>query len=87
MLGCVYTFMIITKSFDLITIVVPPALPAALAVGVVFAQERFKIYQVFLTVQSSSQSDFYQKKILSKIEPILETFKETKNLYCVSAAN
>ena len=86
MLGCVYTFMIITKSFDLITIVVPPALPAALAVGVVFAQERFKIYQVFLTVQSSSKSDFYHK-ILSKIEPILETFKATKDLYCVSAAN
>ena len=41
-LGCVYTSMIITKSLDLITIVVPPALPAALAVGIMYAQRRLK---------------------------------------------
>ena len=42
-LGCVDTTMIVTKSLDLITIVVPPALPAALAVGIIFAQKRLKM--------------------------------------------
>lgn len=39
--------MIITKSFDLITIVIPPALPAALAVGVVFAQKRLRRQKIY----------------------------------------
>lgn len=33
---------IIKRSLDLITIAVPPALPAALTVGIVFAQARMK---------------------------------------------
>ena len=45
--GCVKAKMIITKSLDLITIVVPPALPAALAVGIMFAQKRLKKQNIF----------------------------------------
>ena len=33
--GCVSIKEIVTKSLDVITIVIPPALPAALAVGIV----------------------------------------------------
>ncbi|KAK3798586.1 hypothetical protein RRG08_031597 [Elysia crispata] len=38
---------IVLRSLDLITIAVPPALPAALAVGVVFSQRRLKAEGVF----------------------------------------
>ncbi|OWA51300.1 putative cation-transporting ATPase 13A3 [Hypsibius exemplaris] len=38
---------IIIRSLDLITIAVPPALPAALTVGIVFAQRRLKAAKVF----------------------------------------
>ncbi|XP_055354336.1 polyamine-transporting ATPase 13A3-like [Paramacrobiotus metropolitanus] len=38
---------IIIRSLDLITIAVPPALPAALTVGIVFAQRRLKQSKVF----------------------------------------
>ncbi|KAH9514185.1 hypothetical protein Btru_030489 [Bulinus truncatus] len=38
---------IILRSLDLITIAVPPALPAALAMGVVFSQRRLKLKNVY----------------------------------------
>ncbi|CAL1530484.1 unnamed protein product [Lymnaea stagnalis] len=38
---------IIIRSLDLITIAVPPALPAALAIGVVFSQRRLKLKNVY----------------------------------------
>ena len=38
---------IIKRSLDLITIAVPPALPAALTVGIVFAQRRLKKSKIF----------------------------------------
>ncbi|ESP04540.1 hypothetical protein LOTGIDRAFT_135940 [Lottia gigantea] len=38
---------IIVRALDLVTIAVPPALPAALAVGVVFAQQRLKKSAIF----------------------------------------
>ena len=38
---------IILRALDLITIAVPPALPAALAVGIVFAQSRLKHNQIY----------------------------------------
>ncbi|XP_059164770.1 polyamine-transporting ATPase 13A3-like isoform X2 [Physella acuta] len=58
LLGFVYTIVlmvlngdnasdIIIRSLDLITIAVPPALPAALAVGVVFSQRRLKVKNVY----------------------------------------
>ena len=40
---------IILKSLDLITIIVPPALPAALTVGIVYAQSRLKKVKIFTT--------------------------------------
>jgi cation-transporting ATPase 13A3/4/5 len=38
---------IVLKSLDLITITVPPALPAAMTVGAIFAMERLKKKMVF----------------------------------------
>lgn len=38
---------IVDKSLDLITITVPPALPAAMTVGVVFAVNRLKKKKIF----------------------------------------
>lgn len=38
---------IIVRSLDLVTITVPPALPAALAMGIVFAQQRLKLKGIF----------------------------------------
>lgn len=38
---------IVIRSLDLITITVPPALPAALAIGVVFSQKRLKNQNVY----------------------------------------
>ena len=35
------------KSLDVLTIVVPPALPAALAVGITYAQKRLKKKNIF----------------------------------------
>ena len=35
------------KSLDVLTIVVPPALPAALAVGITYAQKRLKTKSIF----------------------------------------
>ncbi|XP_067658153.1 polyamine-transporting ATPase 13A3-like isoform X1 [Haliotis asinina] len=57
-LGFIYTIVlmvqdgeqagdIVLRSLDLITITVPPALPAALTVGIVFAQHRLKKGQIF----------------------------------------
>ena len=45
--NCVHTRLIITKSLDIITIVVPPALPAALSVGLVWAVRRIKKISIF----------------------------------------
>ncbi|KAK4337200.1 hypothetical protein RND71_043299 [Anisodus tanguticus] len=38
---------IIIKAIDLITIIIPPALPAAMTVGVVYAQSRLKKQEIF----------------------------------------
>ena len=38
---------IIKRTLDLITIVIPPALPAAMTVGIIFAQTRLKAQKVF----------------------------------------
>jgi len=38
---------IIKRALDVITIAVPPALPAALTVGIVFAQARMKRQQIY----------------------------------------
>lgn len=38
---------ILIKAFDLITIVIPPALPAAMTIGVVFAQSRLRAMKIF----------------------------------------
>ena len=40
----------IAKSLDIVTTIVPPALPAALSVGIVYAQNRLKRKQIF-TIQ------------------------------------
>lgn len=45
--NCVHPKIIITKSLDIITIVVPPALPAALSVGLVWAVRRIKKIDIF----------------------------------------
>lgn len=58
LMGFVYTIIlmvrngdeagdIIKRSLDLITIAVPPALPAALTVGIVFAQSRLKTSRIY----------------------------------------
>ncbi|XP_065322767.1 probable cation-transporting ATPase W08D2.5 isoform X2 [Gordionus sp. m RMFG-2023] len=39
--------LIILRSIDLVTIVVPPALPAAMTIGIVFAKNRLKKYNIF----------------------------------------
>lgn len=44
---------IIIRSLDLVTITVPPALPAALAMGIVFAQQRLKLVGVYCIVPRS----------------------------------
>ena len=41
------TKFLIEKSFDLITVAVPPALPAAMTCGIVFAINRLKKSQIF----------------------------------------
>ena len=46
---CLTTGDIILKACDLITIIVPPALPAALTVGIVYAQSRLKKVKIFTT--------------------------------------
>ncbi|XP_022343828.2 polyamine-transporting ATPase 13A3-like isoform X2 [Crassostrea virginica] len=57
-LGFIYTIIlevhngedvsdIILHALDLVTIAVPPALPAALTVGIVFAQQRMKNHQIY----------------------------------------
>lgn len=38
---------IITRTLDLLTIVIPPALPAAMTIGIVFAQKRLRRQNVF----------------------------------------
>ena len=38
---------IILRMFDLVTIVIPPALPAAMTIGIVFAQRRLKKQGIF----------------------------------------
>ena len=38
---------VMLRTLDLITIVIPPALPAAMTVGIVFAQNRLKRQKVF----------------------------------------
>lgn len=38
---------IILHALDIITIAVPPALPAALTVGIVFAQRRLKSHEIY----------------------------------------
>ena len=38
---------IILRTLDLITIVIPPALPAAMTVGIVFAQNRLQSHRVY----------------------------------------
>lgn len=45
--NCVQPMLIVTKSLDIITIVVPPALPAALSVGLVWAVKRIKKKNIF----------------------------------------
>ena len=35
------------RALDIITIVVPPALPAAMTVGTVYAQNRLKVANIF----------------------------------------
>ena len=39
--------MMIIRSLDLVTIVVPPALPAAMTIGIVFAQSRLRKSRIF----------------------------------------
>lgn len=39
--------LVVLRTLDLITIVIPPALPAAMTVGIVFAQKRLKKSKVF----------------------------------------
>jgi len=39
--------LIIRRTLDLVTIVVPPALPAAMTVGIVFAQKRLRRQNIF----------------------------------------
>lgn len=41
------TFEIVDRSLDLITITVPPALPAAMTIGTVFAINRLKKKKIF----------------------------------------
>merc|ERR1711892_658856 len=48
--GCLSAWDTIAKSLDLVTTIVPPALPAALSVGIVYAQQRLKKLQIF-TIQ------------------------------------
>ena len=38
---------IIIRTLDLVTIVIPPALPAAMTIGIVFAQKRLRSAKVF----------------------------------------
>ena len=48
--GCLSAWDTIAKSLDLVTTIVPPALPAALSVGIVYAQHRLKKMKIF-TIQ------------------------------------
>ena len=46
------TAILVTRSLDLITICVPPALPAAMTCGVVFALQRLKEHKIFCISQN-----------------------------------
>ena len=37
----------IFRALDIVTIVIPPALPAAMSVGIVYAQNRLKIKSIY----------------------------------------
>lgn len=41
------TETIVDMSLDLLTVAVPPAIPAAMSCGIVFAIERLKRYQIY----------------------------------------
>ena len=47
---CLTVGDVVAKSLDLVTVIVPPALPAALTVGIVYAQHRLKKSKIF-TIQ------------------------------------
>ena len=40
-------YLVLVRGLDLVTIVVPPALPAAMTVGIVYAQSRLKKADIF----------------------------------------
>ena len=45
--------LVVLRTLDLITIVIPPALPAAMTVGIVFAQARMKKSRIYCINTSS----------------------------------
>ena len=63
---CLTTGDIILKACDLITIIVPPALPAALTVGIVYAQSRLKKVKIFTTQPKKGFSFVFSWLITAK---------------------
>ncbi|XP_014666012.1 PREDICTED: probable cation-transporting ATPase 13A3 isoform X2 [Priapulus caudatus] len=64
LVGLIYTFIVMSRSgvpvgqmviraLDIITIAVPPALPAALTIGIVYARERLKKKHIYCLSQNS----------------------------------
>ena len=57
---------VIFHSFDIITICVPPALPAAMTAGIILAQKRLELRNIFCisprSINVSGTSPAYQPK-------------------------
>jgi cation-transporting ATPase 13A3/4/5 len=63
-------------TFDLITVCVPPALPAAMAAGIILAQRRLKLRNIFcISPRAINVSGKYGKRhLILKIPFILKYF-------------
>lgn len=72
---------IFLRSMDLVTIAVPPALPAALTIGIVFAQSRLKKSQIYcISPRSINVSGTINIVCFDKVKTSnLPCIKEPKN--------
>lgn len=76
---------VIDKSLDMITICVPPALPATMSVGVAFAISRLKKAKIFcISPARVNISGRIQMMVFDKTGTLTEDGLELKGIRCVS---
>lgn len=56
---------VLLHSFDLITVCVPPALPAAMAAGIILAQRRLELRNIFCISPRAINVSGIQHKLLT----------------------